>query len=99
MVKVMVKLVTKNVLLILVGLLSLTALCGCGTYGSRFKSPPAKGIYHLMLSEIDEKISSGESEEVYKVSRNRRGYRGSGKYEEVPEFKVDIDDEFLIIEE
>lgn len=73
-------------------------LCGCGTYGSRFSSPPARGEHGLMLAQIDERISSGEAEKTYSKPGKGGILGGYKKLEEYPtvHFDLDMDDLYFV---
>lgn len=81
-------------------LLIITAmiLSSCGTYGSRFSSAPARGEHSLMVSQVDEQISSGEAEKLYSKPGKGGSLGGYKKMEEYPtlHFDLDIDDLYFV---
>lgn len=59
----------------------LFGISACSTYPSKFRCPETKGIGCTMLSEINQRIDSGEIEEIYacdKVCKSRDGKCSKG---------------------
>lgn len=81
-------------------LLLLVAISGCGTYSNKWKCHDAKGLFCEMLSSVDEKIDSGEIEEVYSNCRGKNCSKGGivpfTKKIYAKEFEVENTDKVVI---
>lgn len=50
-------------------------LTGCSSYGGKFKSSPARGVYSIPVGQIDELITTGDIDEITIDRKKQRKFK------------------------